>query len=115
MRLTMGGTRRIEMSITAVLTTRAKSGKYQRVREGMGEMKGVMEGLGIQTRLTHAVTGDHQGDLSLATTYDSWKAFGEASEKIEASKEYRALIAKAGEAEDSAIEHMSTVILSDID
>jgi hypothetical protein len=103
------------MSITAVLTTRAKSGRYQRVREGMGELKDILAKNGVNVRLTHPLTGDHQGDLSLVSEYDGWAAFGKTAEKIQSSKEYVALMDRAAKAEDSAVESMSTIFYSDVE
>jgi len=103
------------MSITAVLTTRAKPGKYQRVRDGVGELKQILEKQGVSVRLMRPVTGEHQGDLSLVSEYDSWAAFGAAADKIQTSASYRALMERAAKAEDSAVEELSTSFYSDVE
>ena len=96
------------MSITAVQTTIALPGKYQRVRHGVGEMKEILEQQGINVRLLRPVTGGHQGALSLVSEYESWQEFGDAAEKIQASPAYQALMERAAKSEDSAVESMST-------
>lgn len=103
------------MSITAVQTTRAQPGKYQRVRDGVGELKTILEKQGVNVRLTRPITGDNQGDLSLVSEYDSWEAFGAAAEKIKASSEYKALMERAASSDDSALAGMSTNFYTDVD
>ena len=103
------------MTITAVQTTRAQPGKYQRVRDGVGELKEILEKQGVTVRLTRPITGDNQGDLSLVSEYDSWAAFGTAAEKIQATSEYKALMKRAASSEDSALAQMSTNFYSDVD
>ena len=103
------------MSITAVQTTRAQPGKYQLVRDGVGELKEILEKQGVNVRLTRPITGDNQGDLSLVSEYDSWEAFGAAAEKIQASSDYQALMQRAASSEESAVEQMSTNFYSDVD
>ena len=102
------------MAVTAVLTARARPGGYQRVRDGIGELKGILEKQGLHPRLLRPVTGEHQGDLSLVTEYDSWAAFGAASDKIQASSAYQALMKRAAEIKDPALESMSTQFYTDI-
>ena len=101
------------MGVTAVQTTRAKSGKYQRVREGVGEMKDILEKQGVSVRLLRPVSGEHRGDLMLVSEYDSWAAFAAAADKIQASPAFKALMERAAKSEDSAIELMSTNFYSD--
>lgn len=68
------------MSITAVQPTRAMPGKYQRVRDGVGELKSILEKQGVKLRLTRPITGDHQGDLALVSECDSLEAFRKAAD-----------------------------------
>ena len=103
------------MSITAVLSVRAKPGKYQRVREGMQEMKSIVEKQGLSPRLIRPVTGDNQGEQSLVTEFDSWAAFAAASEKIQGSSDYQELMKRAAESTDPAVESMSTQFYTDVD
>lgn len=101
------------MSVTAVQTTRARPGKYQRVRDGVGELKEILEKQGVSVRLLRPVSGDHRGDLMLVSEYDSWADFGAAAEKIQASPAFKALMERAAKSEDSAVEALSTNFYSD--
>jgi len=103
------------MSITAVQTTTALPGKYQRVRDGVSEMKEILEKQGVNVRLLRPVTGDQQGALSLVSEYEDWKQFGTAAEKIQASPAYQALMERASKSDDPAVESMSTAFYSTID
>lgn len=103
------------MAITVVMTARAKSGGYQRVRDGMQELKGIIEKQGLQPRLLRPASGENQGQLMLSTEYENWAAFGAASDKLRESSGYQAMMKRAGESTDLAVESMSVNFYSTID
>ncbi len=104
------------MSITAVQTTTALPGKYQRVRDGVTEMKEILEKQGVNVRLLRPVTGDNPGTLSLVSEYEDWKQFGAAAEKIQSAPAYKALMERAAKSsDDPAVESMSTAFYSTVD
>lgn len=103
------------MAITAVTTVRARPGGYQRVLDGMRELKTIVEKQGLQPRLMRPATGENRGDVSLATEFENWAAFGAASDKIQKAADYRALMKRAAENKDPAIESMSTQIYTDVE
>lgn len=103
------------MGVTAVLTTQARPGKYARVRDGIGELKTILEKEGVTARLIRPVTGGQQGHLSLVSEYDSWAAFGAAADKLQASSAYRELMARGSGVDEPAIDSMTTNFYTDVD
>ena len=103
------------MGVTAVLTAHAKPGRHQELRQGLDEMKKIIESQGLECRLVRPVTGQHQGNLSLVTQYDSWGAFATAAEKIQASSEYQALSKRGVDNPDPSIESLDTQLLVDVE
>ncbi len=103
------------MAITAVRTVNPRPGGYQRVRQGMEELKTIVEKQGVDVKMIRPVTGDHQGNLSLVTVFENWAAFGAASEKIRSSSGYQALMKRAVETEDPAVESISTQFYEDVE
>lgn len=103
------------MGVTAVMTTQARPGKYDRVRDGVKELKQIIEKEGVSARLIRPVTGDQQGHLSLVSEYDSWAAFAAAADKIQESSAYRELMDRATKVEEPAVESMTTNFYTDID
>lgn len=103
------------MAITAVFSAHPTHGGYARVVAGMKELKSIVEKQGLQPRLLRPVTGGDQGAVTLVTEYDSWAAFGKASDKIQASADYQALMKRAAETPDSALESLSTNFYTTVD
>jgi hypothetical protein len=103
------------MGVTAVLTAHAKPGRHNELRQGLEEMKKIIEKQGLDCRIVRPVTGEHQGNLSLVTQYDSWGAFATAAEKIQGSSEYRKLSERGVQNPDPAVQSMDTQLLVDVE
>lgn len=103
------------MGVTAVLTTQARPGKYARVRDGIGEMKKILEKEGVSARLIRPVTGSQQGHLSLVSEYANWADFATAADRIQKSSAYRELMERGTHVDEPAVESLTTNFYTDVD